>query len=279
LINCGGAYLDFSTPQIMGILNFTPDSFYQKSRTTATVDFLKVAEKMLQEGAAILDIGGQSTRPGAQRIDAESEWNRLAEGLKLLVQHFPKALISVDTFYAAVAKRAIDHGAHIINDISAGSIDSNLWPTVADLKVPYVLNHIQGTPETMQIQPTYSNVVGEVIFELSEKLSHLRAMGVGDVIVDPGFGFGKTITHNYILMAHLEKLEVLDAPVLVGVSRKGMIYKLLEIDADAALNGTTALHMVALQKGANLLRVHDVGAAAEAIKIYQTLKIARHELD
>lgn len=238
----------------------------------STEGLLHTAEKMLLDGADILDIGGQSTRPGAQQLDAELEWERLQSGLEALVKHFPDARISVDTFYSTVARRAVASGAHIINDISSGSIDPELWPTVAALQVPYVLNHIKGTPQNMQDNPVYQDVVGEVIFDLSQKLHTLRTLGINDVIVDPGFGFGKTITHNYTLMAHLQFFEVLDAPLLVGVSRKGMIHKLLEINPEESLNGTTALHMTALMKGANLLRVHDVGAAKEAVKIYQTLK-------
>jgi dihydropteroate synthase len=274
LINCGGYLLDFSKPQVMGILNLTPDSFFHKSRISGTSDLLHTAAQMLDAGAAILDIGGQSTRPGAGLIAAETEWERLKTPLQALQQHFPEAIISVDTFYGQVAQRAVESGAHIINDVSSGTMDPELWPTVARLQVPYVLNHIQGTPQTMQQNPVYEDVVGEVIHALSVKLQQLRALGLNDVIVDPGFGFGKTITHNYQLMAQLEHFKVLDAPLLVGVSRKGMIYKLLGVEAAEALNGTTALHMVALQKGAQLLRVHDVAPAVEAIKIFEALKNA-----
>lgn len=256
----------------MGILNATPDSFFQNSRVAATSDLLHKAAILLEQGAAILDIGAQSTRPGATLIDAATEWERLQAPLTLLAKTFPEAIISVDTFYARVAQNAIATGAHIINDISAGTMDSLLWPTVAALQVPYVLNHLQGTPQTMQQNPVYEDVVAEVIFDLSKKLHALRSLGVNDVFVDPGFGFGKTTTHNYQLMAHLEHFAIFDAPLLVGVSRKGMIHKLLGIDAANALNGTTALHMVALTKGANLLRVHDVAPAAEAIKIFEALK-------
>lgn len=224
---------------------------------------------MLSEGAAILDIGGQSTRPGSEQLDASQEMERVLPIISAVRKAFPEAVISSDTFYGEVASAAVNEGADIINDISAGNLDSTMLPTVAALKVPYILMHMQGTPKTMQQNPTYDDVVSDTLHFLASKLMELRKLGVSDVAVDPGFGFGKTLEHNYALLRNLHKFQILDVPVLAGVSRKGMIWKPLGVSPDDALNGTTAAHMIALSQGANILRVHDVKPAVEAIKIHR----------
>jgi len=257
-LNIKGRLWQVEKPLIMGILNITPDSFYAGSRWSDEQEILHRAEKMLSEGADILDIGGQSTRPGAERISAEEEISRVIPAIKNVLKQFPEAIISVDTFYSEVAKQAVDNGAAIINDISAGSLDDKMFATVAKLNVPYILMHMQGEPQTMHLNPRYDNVVSEVVKFFSQKINELRLMGVNDLILDPGFGFGKTQEHNIQLMQHLDALTIFEIPLLVGISRKKMIQRMVETDAAGALNGTTALNTVALMKGAQLLRVHDV---------------------
>jgi dihydropteroate synthase len=266
-MNCGGRLISFDKALIMGIINLTPDSFYDKSRQNSETSALKQAEKMVADGANILDLGAVSTRPGSPEISKEEELNRLLPSLKSIRKAYPESIISVDTWRADVAKAAINEGADVINDISGGTMDVNMFETIAQLKVPYILMHIQGTPQTMQQNPSYKDVLNEVIDFLAERIQKLRLMGVADIIVDPGFGFGKTLEHNYTLLKHLEQFKILDCPILVGISRKSMITKTLNISAEEALNGTTVLNTIALMKGAKILRVHDVKQAVEAVKL------------
>ena len=254
----------------MGIINSTPDSFYEPSRQATIETALLKAEQMLLDGAAILDIGGMSTRPGAELLDAQTEQKRILPLIKSLAARFPEAIISVDTIYATTAQAAVNAGAGIINDISAGKFDEQLLPTVAQLHTPYVLMHLQGTPQTMQQNPKYpKGVVPEVVQFMADKLANLRLLGIHDVIIDPGFGFGKTTEHNYQLLKGLPTLQILGMPIMVGISRKGMIWRTLNITAQQALNGTTIAHTIALLNGAKLLRTHDVKEAIEAIKLVE----------
>jgi dihydropteroate synthase len=266
-LNIKGKLWQVEKPLVMGILNITPDSFYAGSRWSATDEVLSRADKMLNDGADMLDIGGQSTRPGAERITEKEELERVLPAIDAVLKRFPDAVISIDTFYSEVAKQAVEHGASIINDISAGSLDGNMFQTVAQLQVPYILMHMQGEPQTMHLQPKYDNVVSDVVKFFSEKINQLRLMGVNDILLDPGFGFGKTQEHNIQLMQHLDALSIFNLPILVGISRKKMVQRMVETDATEALNGTTALNTIALMKGAQLLRVHDVKEAVEAVKV------------
>ena len=267
-LRIGGRLIDLDKPRVMGILNTTPDSFFGASRQQNSEAALRTVEQMVADGADMVDIGGQSTRPGAVRISADEEAHRVVPVIEAVHRHFPELVVSVDTFYSHVAREAVAAGAAIVNDISAWSIDPELFTAVAELRVPYILMHMQGTPETMQLNPTYTDVVNEVYAFFSHKLAQLRQAGVADVVLDPGFGFGKTLTHNYELLARLAEFEPLGCTVLAGVSRKGMIYKLLETTPEAALNGTTVANTIALMNGARILRVHDIKAAAEAIKLF-----------
>lgn len=272
LINCRGNLLDLRSPVVMGILNITPDSFYKNSRLTNADAVLRQAEQMLKDGAKILDIGGVSTRPGADNISVEEELYRVIPAIELIVNSFPEAIISIDTYQSQVAQKAIEAGIHLVNDISASSIDENLLDIVAKYKLPYILMHLQGTPQNMQIAPQYEDVVTEVMDFFIKKLKILNQKGIQDVVLDVGFGFGKTIAHNYQLLANLHTYKILNLPVLVGVSRKSMIWKPLEITPTEALNGTSVLHTIALQQGANILRVHDVKEAIETIKLLELVK-------
>ncbi len=267
-INCKGTLLSLETPIIMGILNVTPDSFFDGGQFNSVENALFQTEKMLEEGADIIDIGGMSSRPGAEVIDVESELKRVIPIIENITKRFPKAILSIDTVRSQVAKNAIESGGHIINDISAGQIDVNLYQTVADLQVPYVLMHMKGTPKTMQYQPKYDNVVEAVTDFFIQEVAILRKLGVKDIMLDVGFGFGKTIAHNYELLKKMNDFELFDLPILAGISRKSMIYKYLDIEPQFALNGTTALNMVALQNGAKILRVHDVKEAKEVVKLF-----------
>ncbi len=267
-LRIGGRLLDLSTPRVMGIVNATPDSFYGGSRQRTVDAALRTVEQMVADGADMVDIGGQSTRPGAVRISADEEAQRVVPLVAAIHGRFPELIVSIDTFYGAVAREAVAAGAAIVNDISAWSIDPELFTAVAEMRVPYILMHMQGTPETMQANPTYTDVVNEVYAFFSHKLAALRQAGVADVILDPGFGFGKTLSHNYQLLARLAEFEPIGCTVLAGVSRKGMIYKLLETTPEDALNGTTVANTLALVNGARILRVHDVKAAAEAVKLF-----------
>jgi dihydropteroate synthase len=266
-INCKGFLLDFSTPRIMGIVNLTPDSFFSGSRFQAEKEILLQVEKMITEGADIIDLGAFSSRPNADLISFEEEKKRLLSPLQKLVQEFPSTVISVDTYRSKIAELSIYEGASIINDISGGDLDESMFETIAKLKVPYVLMHMQGTPKTMQQNPEYEDVFKEIYKGFSEKSQKLTSLGANDVILDVGFGFGKTLKHNYTLLKKLNSFQSLQRPVLAGISRKGMIQKVIHASADDSLNGTTAAHVLALQNGANILRVHDVKAAKEAIQI------------
>ncbi|HEY0057512.1 MAG TPA: dihydropteroate synthase [Flavisolibacter sp.] len=276
-INCTGRLVTFEVPRVMGILNATPDSFFSGSRLGDDRDLLGKAEKMLRDGATFLDIGGQSTRPGSEMIDAEEEARRVLPAVEMIAKHFPQALVSIDTFYATVARQAVDAGACMINDVSAGTIDPLMIQTVAALSVPYVLMHMQGLPRNMQQEPAYNDVVLEVYDALNKKLYELRELGVKDVIIDPGFGFGKTAAHNFQLLGGLEYLGTLGQAILIGLSRKGTITKILNCKADEALNGTTVLNTVALLNGASILRVHDVKEAMEAVALVQAFKNAEQQ--
>lgn len=268
-LNVSGRLLELSTPVVMGIVNLTPDSFHLASRVSEQEAILDLVGRHLREGAAILDLGAQSTREGADLLDAETEWSRLSPGLELIRGNFPDAILSIDTFYASVAERAVAKGADIINDVSGGQLDAAMFSTIGRLKVPYVLMHMQGTPKSMQRSPEYRDVTAEVIRHLAEGIDRLRQSGVPDVIVDPGFGFGKDLSHNYTLLRNLDAFRVLDAPLLVGLSRKSMVYKVLGTTAEQALNGTTVLNTLALTGGAKILRVHDVREAVEAIRLFE----------
>lgn len=270
-LNCSGKLLDLSAPVVMGILNITDDSFYDGGRFTDKEKMLAHTGKMLEEGAAIIDVGGQSTRPGAKRVDKKTEAERVIPALQLLKNKFPGAIFSVDTFYASVTEAAIKEGASIVNDISGGTMDSKMFEIIAHYKVPYILMHMQGTPETMQKNPSYKNVTAEVMDYFSKKISTLRSLGVNDIIIDPGFGFGKTIEHNYSLIENLELFRIFELPILCGLSRKSMVGKVLNISPEDALNGTTVLNTIALMKGVSILRVHDVKEAVEVVKIVNSL--------
>ncbi|HEY1021372.1 MAG TPA: dihydropteroate synthase, partial [Flavisolibacter sp.] len=267
-LNCMGQLLVLDKPVVMGILNTTPDSFYSGSRVKQTDAALLRAEAMLADGAAILDIGGQSTRPNSERLSADEELKRVLPAIETIHQNFPEAIISIDTFYAMVAKEAVAAGAAIVNDISAGTLDKNLIPTVAELGVPYVLMHMKGDPQTMQNNPTYENVTLDVFDQLSFAIKNLQRQGIHDIIIDPGFGFGKTIAHNFQLLRELSFFQQLQKPILAGLSRKGTVYKTLHTTPEKALNGTTVLHTIALLNGATMLRAHDVKEAKEAIDLF-----------
>lgn len=271
LIHCGGKLLDLSTPKVMGILNVTPDSFYPESRLMNEAEVLQLAEQMRQDGAAILDVGGLSTRPGAEEISVDEELHRVIPAIRKILKEFPDAIVSIDTFRSKVAEEAVAAGATMVNDISAGRLDADFLTTIAKLKIPYVLMHMQGTPQTMQENPSYESVVNDVFNFLKKRLIQLNRLGIHDIILDPGFGFGKSVEHNYQLLQHLSVLRTLGLPVLAGLSRKSMICKVLHVNPANALNGTTALHAVALLQGAKILRVHDVKEAVETIELMAAL--------
>ncbi|MCF0198436.1 MAG: dihydropteroate synthase [Bacteroidaceae bacterium] len=267
-VNIRGRLMDLSVPRVMGILNVTPDSFYAESRQQTDDAIAARAEQLLAEGADIIDLGACSSRPGADDVPADEEKRRLAAALRVIRRHHPEAVVSIDTFRAEVAAYCVEaFGADIINDISGGALDADMFATVARLGVPYVLTHLQGTPQTMQQAPHYEHIVADVLRYFSERVTWLRELGQKDIILDPGFGFGKTLEHNYQLMAHLDELHTFGLPLLVGVSRKSLIYQLLGTTPEGALGGTIALQTLALTKGASLLRVHDVREAAETIRI------------
>lgn len=273
-LNCKGRLLLMDKPVVMGIINATPDSFYSESRYNGTDAILGIAEKMLNDGATILDIGGQSTRPGSEAISADEELKRVISPIEAITKRFPEAYISVDTYYSKVAKETVDAGAVIVNDISAGNLDSLMIPVVSSLQVPYVLMHMQGTPQTMQKGPHYENICKEVLDFFIKKVNEIREAGIIDIIIDPGFGFGKTIGHNFQLLKNFSLLKMLGLPLLAGLSRKSTIYKTLNISAEDSLNGTTVLNTISLLNGASILRVHDVKEAAEAIKLFAAYQVA-----
>ena len=270
-INCNGKLIDLTMPKVMGILNITPNSFYDGGSFSDEKSILKQVEKMLVEGAAFIDIGAYSSKPKADFVSEEEELQRLIPVIILVLKHFPESLISVDTFRANVAKTAVENGACIINDISAGNLDNKMMETVAKLHVPYIMMHMKGTPQTMQSFAQYENIIKEMLFYFSEKVAQARSFGIHDLIIDPGFGFAKTLEQNYEVLNDLELFQMLELPLLVGVSRKSMIYKSLETSAEFALNGTTVLNTIALQKGTKILRVHDVKEAMECIQLVNQL--------
>ena len=272
-INVNGSLLDLSQPRVMGILNVTPDSFYAGSRTQTEAEIVRRVKQIVSEGAAIIDIGAYSSRSNADNVSAREEMERLRMGLKILFEIQPDAVVSVDTFRADVARMCVEeYGVAIINDIAAGEMDANMFHTVAALNVPYIMMHMQGTPQSMQQHPHYDNLLEEVLLYFARKVQQLRDLGVKDIILDPGFGFGKTIEHNYELLSHLEDFRIFELPLLVGVSRKSMIYRLLDITPQEALNGTTVLDTICLLKGADILRVHDVKEAVETVRIVQAMR-------
>ena len=270
-LNCNGKLVDISSPKVMGILNCTPDSFFDGGKYNNESDILQQVEKMLLEGATFIDVGAYSSRPGATHISEEEELQRIVPVIELLVKNFPEIIISVDTFRSNVAKETVEVGAAIINDISGGKMDSNMFKTVAELKVPYIMMHMLGTPQNMQKNPVYQDVTKELISFFAAQISKLHQLKVNDIIIDVGFGFGKTIEHNYQLLKDLALFKNLDASILAGISRKSMLYKPLEITPQLALNATTSANTIALLNGANILRVHDVKEAMEAIKIVEQL--------
>jgi len=266
-INCKGTLIDLSTPKVMGILNITPDSFYDGGKLKDDSAILMQAEKMLNNGATFLDMGGYSSRPGATDIPESEEVKRVIPAIEIVLKNFPEALISIDTFRSEVAKKAIESGAALVNDISAGKLDEAMFSTVAQLQVPYVMMHMRGTPQTMKNLTDYENVTLEVLHYFSERIATARQVGIHDIIADPGFGFAKTLEQNFELLSQLELFKNLQIPLLVGLSRKSMIYKTLGITPKEALNGTTTLNSIALIKGANILRVHDVKEAVECVDL------------
>jgi dihydropteroate synthase len=270
-LNCNGRLFRMDGPKVMGIINTTPDSFYEGSRLNQLDEILRRAEQMIADGASILDIGGQSTRPGSEQIKAEEELKRVLPAIEAINRRFPQQMISIDSYYSKVVKAAVEAGAGIVNDVSAGSIDEKLIPTVAALKVPYVLMHMKGHPQNMQKNPEYKNVTEEVFDFLNFRSGQLKDAGIEDLIIDPGFGFGKTIEHNFSLLNQLDYFHHLDKPIMVGLSRKSTVYRTLKTTPEQALNGTTVLNTIALLKGADILRVHDVKEAVEAIKLVNAL--------
>ncbi|RHL12772.1 MULTISPECIES: dihydropteroate synthase [Bacteroides] len=272
-INVNGSLLDLSVPCVMGILNITPDSFYAGSRMQTEAEIAARAQQILDEGAGIIDIGAYSSRPNAENVSPREEMERLRMGLEILRKTHPGAVISVDTFRADVARMCVEeYGVAIINDIAAGEMDTDMFRTVAELNVPYIMMHMQGTPQNMQQHPHYDDLLKEVFLYFAQKVQQLRDLGMKDIILDPGFGFGKTVEHNYELLAHLEEFRVFELPLLVGVSRKSMIYRLLGNTPQDALNGTTVLDTICLLKGADILRVHDVREAVETVKIVEAMR-------
>jgi dihydropteroate synthase len=271
-LNCKGKLIDLTVPKVMGIINVTPDSFYDGGKTTQSREIVAQAKTMLDEGASFLDMGGYSSRPGAEDISEEEELHRIIPAIEIVLKEFPKALISVDTFRSEVAKQGIEAGAALVNDISGGNLDPEMIPLVSKLKVPYIAMHMKGTPQTMSQFAAYDNVTKEVLKYFSEKISEARSHGINDIIADPGFGFAKTRQQSIELLQNLELFKHLEIPYLVGLSRKSLIYKTLETTVENALNGTTVLHSVALLKGASILRVHDVKEAVECVQLLQQLR-------
>ncbi|WP_461599659.1 dihydropteroate synthase [Winogradskyella sp.] len=270
-INCKGQLLDLSTPKVMGILNVTPDSFYDGGQYKDETSILNQVEAMLHEGATFIDVGGYSSRPGADNVSEAEELNRVIPVIELILKHYPETLISIDTFRSGVARKSIEAGAALINDISAGHLDNNMIDTVGQLGIPYIMMHMKGNPKTMQQQTHYDDLIKDIVSYFAERIVKAHAAKINDIIIDPGFGFAKTLEQNFELLNHLELLQNVDKPILAGVSRKSMVYKTLNTTSENALNGTTALHMVALQKGAKILRVHDVKEAAECVTLYNQL--------
>lgn len=272
-INCNGNLIDLSSPKVMGILNVTPNSFYDGGKHNDEKSILSQVEKMLDEGATFIDIGGYSSKPNAEFVSEKEELQRLIPIIQKIIYEFPNVILSVDTFRSKIAKEAIENGAAIVNDISAGNIDDTMFQTIAELQVPYIMMHMKGTPQTMQTLTHYDNIIKEMMFYFSEKVAKARSLGINDILLDPGFGFAKTIQQNFEILSNLELFQLMDIPILVGLSRKSMIYKILDINAEMALNGTTTLHTVSLLKGAKIVRVHDVKEAVECIKLLKNLPL------
>lgn len=270
-LNCNGQLIDLASPKVMGIVNITPNSFYDGGKLTDAKSVLFQVEKMFTEGATFIDIGGYSSKPNAEFVSESEELERVIPVIKSIVKEFPNAVLSIDTFRSKVAKESVENGVAIINDISAGCLDENMMPTVANLRVPYIMMHMKGTPQNMQTLTQYDDLLKEMLFYFSEKIALARRFGISDLIIDPGFGFAKTVEQNFELLNKLELLQMLESPLLVGVSRKSMIYKTLATDAKHALNGTTSLNTISLMKGAKILRVHDVKEAVECVKLTQKL--------
>ncbi len=271
-INCNGTLINLSSPKVMGILNITPDSFFDGGRYQSEAELLKQVAAMLKDGATFIDIGAYSSKPNASFVSEKEERERLLPVVELILKEFPNSLLSIDTFRSDIAKSAIELGAAIINDISAGIEDKNMLQTIAQYNVPYIMMHKRGTPQTMQTLTDYDRIIKDLLFYFSERIAEARKLGINDIIIDPGFGFAKTTAQNFELLNGLEGFKITDLPFLVGLSRKSMIYKTLNTTAGSALNGTTALHMVALSKGASLLRAHDVKEAVECVKLYEQLR-------
>ncbi|TXI62397.1 MAG: dihydropteroate synthase [Flavobacterium sp.] len=271
-INCNGNLIDLSTPKVMGILNVTPNSFYDGGKHKEINSIIHQVDKMLSEGADFIDIGAYSSKPSAEFVSEEEEIKRLVPIVKSLVETFPNIILSVDTFRANVAKVAVENGVAMVNDIAAGLLDDKMLETVAELKVPYIMMHMRGNPQTMQSLTDYNDIVKEMIFYFSERIQKARSFGISDIVIDPGFGFAKTLEQNYEVLHKMELFEMLELPLLAGISRKSMIYKVLENSPQDALNGTSVLNTIALQKGAKILRVHDVKEAVECIKLVSKLK-------
>ena len=272
LLNIRGSLFSLDKPKVMGILNITPDSFYDGGKYISEKEQLLQTEKMLEQGAAFIDIGAQSSKPGAKEIEATQELKILIKSIDNIHKEFPEAILSIDTWHSEIAKAAYEHGADIINDISGGTFDTNMFTIMAQIQIPYIVMHTNAKPAIMQNKPKYKNVTKEVIYFMSKQREILNSMGVNDVIFDPGFGFGKTIDHNYELINNLVSFQFLESPILVGISRKSMLYKPLNTTPEQALNSTTAINMVALQNGADILRVHDVAEAVECVSLHQLLK-------
>ena len=273
-VNCQGQLLNVSEPQIMGILNVTPDSFYDGGRYADESAIINQVERMLTEGASIIDIGGYSSRPGAKHISEKEELERVIPIVETIHSEFPDAILSVDTFRSSIVAKAIESGASIINDISGGELDNKMFEIIAHYNVPYILMHMKGNPQTMKNESSYKNMMEEIILYFSKKINALRKMGVNDIIIDPGFGFSKTLEQNYELLHKLNEFKLFELPILVGISRKSMVNKILNVKAEDALNGSTALHALAITNGANLLRVHDVKEAIEVLKIVKAFQQA-----
>jgi len=277
-INIDGELLDLTTPKVMGILNVTPDSFYSGSRKQTEEEILQRCHQIMEEGGTMIDVGAQSTAPTSSLLTAKEEAARLMPALKLIRRALPEAILSVDTFYADVARQAVEeYGVQIINDISAGQIDSRMFSVMAELNVPYVLMHMRGTPQNMQKQTNYDNLFQDITYFFSERIAQLKSLGVNDVIIDPGFGFSKTVMQNFELMAYLKYFHIFDEPILVGISRKSMIYRLLGNSPEESLNGTTVLNSIALLSGASILRVHDVKEAVECVLLTSQIKQFDHQ--
>lgn len=266
-INCKGQIIDLSTPKIMGILNITPNSFYDGGKYSLENNAIAQVEKMLKEGATFIDIGAYSSKPNAEFVSEEEELNRIIPVVKAILNKFPDALLSIDTFRSTVAQECINNGAALINDITAGSLDEKMMEVIASNNVPYIMMHLRGTPQTMQDQTNYEHIINEILTYFSDKVNKARSLGINDLIIDPGFGFAKTTDQNYEILSNLELFKMLELPILAGISRKSMIYKTLDTSPEEALNGTTVLNTIAITKGATIIRVHDVKEAMECVKL------------